>query len=616
MDASTEPKPPRRRARALLLRGESLIASLGLATAAILVCTLAAIAWVSARNQRTTGSAARREHVQAVAGFVGQSAESMLAADELSTLRRLVVEVRRTSELAACRILLPDGRVIADGDPSKITLVSLPKKWSAAPLDVKEPSADDSVININRALLVPGRGPAALQILAKADAGGASPWEMSAGPGVIAAGGMLALLLVYRQMRRRVATLGMIRDALLALSAGERSREALTVVGDGGPEAQAWNALLEQAESLRRQSVAGHARELFDRRRESRGEMELACDSLAVGLILLDDRGCIRQANGAAAALLRKAREELPGAELATFFDEQVVKASIAETVGGGATQRRTHEIQRTDQEQNSSVLRVHIRPLRREDSSAVLVTIEDITQQRVAEEARHSFVTQATHELRTPLTNMRLCLETAIEHEQKDPKVQAQCLNILNQETRRLERTVTEILSVSEIEAGSLKIHRDDLRLDALFEGLKTDVQALAKDKKLTLSFELPPKLPVIQADRDKFVLALHNLIGNAIKYTPEGGKVTVTVRVTAQQVAIDVTDTGIGIKPEEHQLIFERFYRAKDPRVAKITGSGLGLALTRDVARLHGGDVTVFSEIDAGSTFTLTVPVVSQAA
>jgi signal transduction histidine kinase len=90
----------------------------------------------------------------------------------------------------------------------------------------------------------------------------------------------------------------------------------------------------------------------------------------------------------------------------------------------------------------------------------------------------------------------------------------------------------------------------------------------------------------------------------------------VTVTVRVTPQQVAIDVTDTGIGIKSEEHQLIFERFYRAKDPRVAKITGSGLGLALTRDVARLHGGDVTVFSEIDAGSTFTLTVPVVNQAA
>jgi signal transduction histidine kinase len=140
--------------------------------------------------------------------------------------------------------------------------------------------------------------------------------------------------------------------------------------------------------------------------------------------------------------------------------------------------------------------------------------------------------------------------------------------------------------------------------------------VAALAKDKNITLAYDLPPKFPVIQADRDKFVLALHNLIGNAIKYTPEGGKVTVTVRVTPQQVAIDVTDTGIGIKPEEHQLIFERFYRAKDPRVAKITGSGLGLALTRDVARLHGGDVTVFSEIDAGSTFTLTVPIVNQAA
>jgi signal transduction histidine kinase len=134
--------------------------------------------------------------------------------------------------------------------------------------------------------------------------------------------------------------------------------------------------------------------------------------------------------------------------------------------------------------------------------------------------------------------------------------------------------------------------------------------VEALAADKRQSLTFELPPKLPVIQGDRDKLLLTLHNLIGNAIKYTPEGGRVVVSVKADARQVAVEVADTGIGIRPEEQAMIFDRFYRSSDPRVAKITGSGLGLALAKEVAVLHRGDVTVQSEPDKGSVFTLVVP------
>ncbi|MFN7440504.1 MAG: sensor histidine kinase, partial [Phycisphaerales bacterium] len=102
----------------------------------------------------------------------------------------------------------------------------------------------------------------------------------------------------------------------------------------------------------------------------------------------------------------------------------------------------------------------------------------------------------------------------------------------------------------------------------------------------------------------------ALHNLLGNPVKYTPRGGSVTLRVESNAASVNFEVIDTGIGIKPEEQALVFERFYRAKDERLAEITGSGLGLALARDVARLHGGDITVTSELNKGSTFTLTLP------
>jgi signal transduction histidine kinase len=171
-------------------------------------------------------------------------------------------------------------------------------------------------------------------------------------------------------------------------------------------------------------------------------------------------------------------------------------------------------------------------------------------------------------------------------------------------------------MLSVSEIEAGSFKLRPGDVRLDALFQELDEEYRAQAAEKRISLAFTMPPKLPVIKGDRDKIVLALHNLIGNALKYTPEGGKVEIRVEANEQELRVDVVDTGIGVAPEESELIFERFYRAKDTRVAGITGTGLGLALARDVVRLHGGDINVQSQLNHGSTFTLTLPTMAAAA
>ncbi|GAG31368.1 unnamed protein product, partial [marine sediment metagenome] len=174
----------------------------------------------------------------------------------------------------------------------------------------------------------------------------------------------------------------------------------------------------------------------------------------------------------------------------------------------------------------------------------------------------------------------------------------------------------VSDILSVSEIEAGSFKISADDVRFDALLEQLQADYEPQAKQKQISLAFKLPPKLPVLQGDRDKISLALHNLVGNALKYTPDGGKVTVTAVVGEQQLALDVTDTGIGISEDDAERVFEKFYRAKNARQANITGSGMGLALAREIVRLHGGDIELQSEPQRGSTFTMTLPISQKAA
>jgi signal transduction histidine kinase len=181
----------------------------------------------------------------------------------------------------------------------------------------------------------------------------------------------------------------------------------------------------------------------------------------------------------------------------------------------------------------------------------------------------------------------------------------------VISRESQRLERLVSEMLSVSEIEAGSMTIRRDDVRLDQLFKSLEKDYVANAKTKDIDLRFDLPPKLPAVQGDRDKLAIVLQNLLGNAIKYTPEGGKVSVGVDLSATELNVEVRDSGIGISEEDLPRVFEKFYRANDPRLGEITGSGLGLALSHEIVRLHNGELTVDSVLNEGSTFRLVLPI-----
>jgi signal transduction histidine kinase len=314
--------------------------------------------------------------------------------------------------------------------------------------------------------------------------------------------------------------------------------------------------------------------------------------------------------NGAAAVLLQSKREEMLTSPISAFIQDKRVLDAAQNAAGGQMMRRTIVEVQRSGQASNG-LLRFIVRPVRRGDLGVAMIIIEDITQQRVAEESRNAFLAQATHELRTPLTNIRLYTEMALDEGKDNPEIRANSLNIINQEVFRLDRMVNDILSISEIEAGTFSLRKDDVRLEDLFKQIREDYTAQAAQKQITMTFNFPPKLPVIKADKDKINLALHNLLGNALKYTPNGGQVNVTISADRGRLTVDVADSGIGISEEDCQRVFEKFYRAKDARVAQIKGSGLGLAIAREVIRLHGGDITVHSIPDKGSTFTLAMPI-----
>ena len=517
--------------------------------------------------------------------------------------------------------MLADGRVIASAEPWQITAQKLPDAWPdtrAASGDPEQSTAPaDGSLAMTFPVSVRGRGEAELELVAPPAGAAAARWATGAGVGAIGVAALVAFLLTYRTMRARVRAAAAIREALHALEGGETSATSLCVAEQLGGEARMWNNLMAERERLRKQGMAERTRETLGTRDHARGDLSAACDAMSHGLVLVDDKSRVSYANGAAAVFLRAKREELVGGEIARFLQVGPVLDSVREVVAGtGGRRRYVHDVERADEGEGGGVLRFNIRPVRRDDAASAMLTIEDITQQKVAEQARHAFVAQATHELRTPLTNIRLYVETAIDEGERDPATRSKCLNVINGETRRLERIVGEMLSVAEIEAGSFKINRDDVRIETVFEDLGRDYAEQAKDKQIALAFNLPPKLPQVKGDRDKMMMALHNLVGNALKYTPAGGSVTVNVSAAGRNLVVEVQDSGIGIGPEDAERIFERFYRAKDPRVGKITGTGLGLTLAREVVRLHGGDISVDSQLNQGSTFTLTLPVIAEAA
>jgi PAS domain S-box-containing protein len=435
------------------------------------------------------------------------------------------------------------------------------------------------------------------------------------GAGAIGAASLAGLWLTYRYVRSKTRALAAVRECLMSVDRAGGDPAQLRVPEHLGPEAAAWNQLLNVASAQKVAVVAERAAEVLRHRTENDSELVTAIDAMSQGVVIFDETGHVRHANGAAGVLLGVRRDALVGLEVDKVCANADVQAAVKGMCAGQIRQRKLVECAsksgstQPGQDPTAGVLRYSMRPVRREEGVMCVLVIEDITQQRAADEARNAFVAHATHELRTPLTNIRLYIEQLIEDD-GDAAARANALNVVNQEVRRLERIITDMLSVSEIEAGTLQIRRGDVRLDAMLSELEADFKAQANEKDISLTFQLPPKLPVLQGDRDKVAVALHNLVGNALKYTPQGGQVAVRVEHTGQTLSIEVVDNGIGIKSEEAEMVFEKFYRAKDKRVANITGTGLGLTLARQVIRLHGGDITVKSQIDKGTTFTVTLP------
>ncbi len=459
--------------------------------------------------------------------------------------------------------------------------------------------------------------------------------ETAAGTAVVVLVVVGMFLVVYRLMRRHFRSMSRISENLRearanGLGTGERLEQDLAALrlADAGSEvATQWNSLIDLVDELsagaRRASASAELKDVLERSR--RGELADVLNVIPDGVLYVVDRDRMAYSNTMGQRLLELQQEESAGSsscgtalsELKVGAMGERILSQIRESLGSNGTYNSVSAVvvseppDSSGAEGASSSYRVRVLPFNvRKNRGECVVTITDISQQVRADRAAQEFVSQVTHELRTPLTNIRAYAETLSSGVFDDPQVVTECYNVITKETRRLTRLIEDMLSMSQLEVGTIKLQVDDVDLRALLSDSVRDVRGLADEKQIDMQLSLPSKVPVIRGDRDKLAVVVNNLLGNALKYTPSSGTIRVGCQEPGDEILITVKDSGMGIDPADHQRIFEKFQRGSDAEVKGIEGTGIGLTTALEIVRRHGGDIEVMSVKGEGATFIVHLP------
>jgi len=242
-----------------------------------------------------------------------------------------------------------------------------------------------------------------------------------------------------------------------------------------------------------------------------------------------------------------------------------------------------------------------------REQPAGVVAVLHDMTKEKEVAEMKNDFVSNVSHELRTPLASIKAYVEMLIDGEADDDKTKREFYEVIQNEANRLSRLIDNILNISRIESGLVKINKQPQSLAVILKEAIEVIAPQAKGKQITVKDQLPPVFYQTVADKDMLYQAVLNLLSNAVKYTPEGGEIAVLTQVdeAKRKVITRICDTGVGIPPKDLPFVFDKFYRAEaNNRMAK--GTGLGLSLVKHIVEtVHKGRIFVESTVGKGSAF-----------
>jgi signal transduction histidine kinase len=346
-------------------------------------------------------------------------------------------------------------------------------------------------------------------------------------------------------------------------------------------------------------------------------EMRAVFDSDPNGIALFDAEGVLRMASHKMEEIFGLPLRAMYGERFEEIYRRKLMQAAEPDR---GPMLERVREIFR-DREGRSvdevDLERPHPRNLIRTtvpvqgaagEYLGRLVVYVDVSEQRKLDRQRSDFLTVAAHELRTPLTPLSMYLQNLERRISRAAPIDPQLIAKARRQVQRLTRLVEDLLDFSRFEAHRMNIAADEVDLAELTEQVVADFRASAQGHEVSVSREPSPVL--VRGDRERLEQVLVNLLQNAIKYSPQGGAIAVRVERKDGEASVSVTDPGIGIPREEQSRLFERFFRAANATTRNYSGLGIGLFISNQIVKSHGGRFEVQSEAGAGSTFTFHLP------
>lgn len=256
-------------------------------------------------------------------------------------------------------------------------------------------------------------------------------------------------------------------------------------------------------------------------------------------------------------------------------------------------------------------ILRANFSAIQKETGfvNGLIAVLHDITDQEKIDAERREFVANVSHELRTPLTTMRSYLEALADGAWKDAEIAPNFLEVTRTETERMIRLVNDLLQLSKMDSTDYKLTKEWVNFVDFFHRI-IDRLEMSKEQNVTFNRQLPDQAIFIEIDEDKMTQVLYNIISNALKYSPEGGQVTFSIKEMEEKIIVSIADQGMGIPKETIGKIFDRFYRVDKARSRKLGGTGLGLAIAKEMVYAHGGTIWATSAEGKGTVISFSLP------
>jgi two-component system phosphate regulon sensor histidine kinase PhoR len=403
----------------------------------------------------------------------------------------------------------------------------------------------------------------------------------------MAVAALLVILAAWLITRFTTRPIRELTAAAKRISSGELGRRIRTLAGgEVGELARAFNEMSARLKTL----VAEIS--------EDRARLATILDNMADGVIMTDTEGNISLANQAAAKLF--GLKEAENRPLIEAVRDHEVDELLKLCLKTGKTQAVQYEFGVAKR-----YLRAIAIPIAQ---SGVLLLFQDLTELRNLQTTRRELIGNISHDFRTPLAGIKAMVETLQDGAISDGKAARDFLGRIDSEVDRLTQLVAELTELSRIETGKAELKLEPVELNQLAEEVIAQLNPQAERQRLTVNKKLAAKLPPVPADRARLRQVIVNLLHNAIKFTPAGGRITVSSRLGDGAVVISIADSGAGIAREDLPHVFERFYKGDKARAEE--GTGMGLAIAKHIVEAHGGKIGVVSEEGKGATFSFSLP------